>query len=400
VNERGAVAITVAFSLLVLMGFAAIALDLSVGYESRRRVQNAADSAALAAAWEACNPVGGTADPVGTGLAMAALNGFDDSAAETSVAVSEDVTGEFTVAIISIENTAFASIAGAGDEMTVGASATARCEALPFLGGYALFAGGPSSCQGGVELDLSGASKIINGGLHSNGDIKVTGAETTINGDVTYIGSSDYSPSTQLTNPPPDPLDLYMSEFMPGGDRAAAAAALGEYINGIGNDIDNNYLTANGYATGSSGNITITQSGIYYTDGDINLNNASVGTGVNVTFVARGQISVAGSGNFSAYEPIVGTGTDPGVLMFSSYLEPTDGGPTCTGNAIQWSISEGTWTGVIYAPNGQAKQSSASSASLNGSIVAYTVNLSGSDFQISWQDNPDAIPDYEVTLLR
>jgi len=93
VNERGAVAITVAFSLLVLMGFAAIALDLSVGYESRRRVQNAADSAALAAAWEACNPVGGTADPVGTGLAMAALNGFDDSAAETSVAVSEDVTG-------------------------------------------------------------------------------------------------------------------------------------------------------------------------------------------------------------------------------------------------------------------------------------------------------------------
>jgi len=85
--------------------------------------------------------------------------------------------------------------------------------------------------------------------------------------------------------------------------------------------------------------------------------------------------------------------------MYSTYLHPDEGGPTCIGNAIQWSVSSGTWTGVIYAPYGQAKQSSASSASLNGSIFAYTIDLSGSDFSISWQDNPDAIPNYEVELV-
>jgi hypothetical protein len=65
-------------------------------------------------------------------------------------------------------------------------------------------------------------------------------------------------------------------------------------------------MTSNGYATGTGGNITITKSGIYYTDGDISLNNASVAAGVKVTFVANGQISVNGSGNFTAYENITG----------------------------------------------------------------------------------------------
>ncbi|MEX1272086.1 MAG: hypothetical protein WEB55_06515, partial [Acidimicrobiia bacterium] len=296
---------------------------------------------------------------------------------------------------------AFGAAAGTdGDgEFGVLSQATAVCVAHPFLGGYALLAFGPDTCGGGVELDLSGASKIINGGIHSNGDIKITGSSTEINGGVTYIGDSNYSPSTHLDTEPANPMSVEIEEFEPGGDRAQAAADLGEYINATGNDIDNSYLTSNGYATGSGGNVEITQSGIYYTDGDISLNNTTTAEGVKVTFVTSGQISVNGSGDFTAYESIAGTANDPGILMFSTYLEPAEGGPTCTGNAIQWSVSSGTWTGVIYAPYGQARQSSASGASVNGSIFAYTVDLSGSEFDISWQDNPDAIPTYTVELV-
>jgi hypothetical protein len=316
------------------------------------------------------------------------------------VVVDEPVAGEFRVRISAQVDAAFgaaAAIDGDG-EFGVVSQATAACIANPFLGGYALLAFGPETCGGGVELDLSGSSQIINGGLHSNGDIRITGASTTINGEVTYLGDSNYTPSTRLDQEPPDPMDIEMSDFEPGGDRASVAAAQGEYINAIGNDITNSYLTANGYATGSGGNVTITQSGIYFTDGDISLNNAGAAPGVTVTFVAHGQISVNGSGDFTAYEKIE-VETDPGILMYSTYLHPDEGGPTCIGNAIQWSVSSGTWTGVIYAPYGQAKQSSASSASLNGSIFAYTIDLSGSDFSISWQDNPDAIPNYEVELV-
>ena len=401
-REEGAVAITVAVALLVLMAFTSMALDLSAGYESRRQTINAADSAALAAAWEDCNPkVAGNSDPTAAALEIAALNGFDDADADVVVVVDEPVDGEFRVTISTVVNASFGAAAGIdGDgELDVLSRATATCVAHPFLGGYALLAFGPHSCGGGVELDLSGASKIINGGIHSNGDIKITGATTEINGDVTYIGDSNYSPSIQLADEPANPMSVEIEEFEPGGARAQAAAGQGEYINAIGNNITNNYLTANGYATGSGGNVVITKSGIYYTDGDISLNNATTAPGVKVTFVTPEQISVSGSGNFTAYESIAGTENDPGILMFSTYLEPAAGGPTCTGNAIQWSVSSGTWTGVIYAPYGQARQSSASGASVNGSIFAYTIDLSGSEFDISWQDNPDAVPTYEVQLV-
>jgi Flp pilus assembly protein TadG len=401
-GEEGAVAITVAVALLVLMAFASIALDLSAGYESRRQTINAADAAALAAAWEDCNPkIAGNSNPTAAALEIAALNGFDDADADVAVVVDEPGDGEFRVTISTNVRASFGAAAGIdGDgQFSVLSQATATCVTHPFLGGYALLAFGPDTCGGGVELDLSGASKIINGGIHSNGDIKITGSSTEINGVVTFIGDSNYTPSTRLDDEPANPMSVEIEEFEPGGDRALAAAAKGEYINATGNNITNSYLTSNGYATGSGGNVEITQSGIYYTDGDISLNNASTAEGVKVTFVTPEQISVSGSGDFTAYESIAGTANDPGILMFSTYLEPAAGGPTCTGNAIQWSVSSGTWTGVIYAPYGQAKQSSASGASVNGSIFAYTIDLSGSEFNISWHDNPDAIPTYEVNLV-
>jgi Flp pilus assembly protein TadG len=52
-SERGAAAFLVAISLVVLVGFAALAIDGGLGFDDRRGTQNAADSAALAAAWEA-----------------------------------------------------------------------------------------------------------------------------------------------------------------------------------------------------------------------------------------------------------------------------------------------------------------------------------------------------------
>ncbi len=48
-DERGASAVLVAASLIMLMGFAAIAIDLGAGFNERRQSQSAADFAALAA---------------------------------------------------------------------------------------------------------------------------------------------------------------------------------------------------------------------------------------------------------------------------------------------------------------------------------------------------------------
>lgn len=406
-GEQGAAALTVALSLLLLIGMAALAIDTGLGYATRRVEQNGADNAAVAAAWEVCNPsttYGGDAEAAGKAVALA--NGFDDSVADITVTVTPLGSDQFEVVISATDDTTFGKASPGAGSITVVSRAVARCEAEPFLGGYAIFAGADESCSGGVELDLSGASKIINGGVHSNGDLKVSGASTTINGDVTYFGSvSGPVPpgATQLTGDPLDyPLDVAMKEFLPGGTRASAAVSPGEYHNAGSNDITNTWMKNNGHAVSSGGTgIRIVDSGIYFTSGDIDLTKVSADPDVRVTFVSdNGQIHVTGEGSdLAAYEPVTGGPDDPGLLMFSSYQEPP-AGPTCTGNAIQFSLSNVTWTGVLYAPYGQVRQSTASSATLNGSIVAYTVNLSGSDFQITWQDNPDAVPTYTVELLQ
>ena len=69
------------------------------------------------------------------------------------------------------------------DSLTIGARATA-C-ASPGLGAdYAVFAGSTTCAD---VLSFSGADRTINGGVHSNNDMKITGAGTTINGDATHL---------------------------------------------------------------------------------------------------------------------------------------------------------------------------------------------------------------------
>jgi hypothetical protein len=55
-GDRGASAVLVAFTLLVIMGFAAVAIDLAVGYNQRRQDQTAADVGVMAGAIETLGP--------------------------------------------------------------------------------------------------------------------------------------------------------------------------------------------------------------------------------------------------------------------------------------------------------------------------------------------------------
>ena len=406
-SERGAAAILVGLSLLVLIGFSALAIDAGLGYSERRGTQNAADNAALAAAWEDCNPQNAASpNPMQAARTVALENGYDHAATNTDVVVTDLGQGKWQVDITELSQGTFGGATPyAGDQITVLSTSIAECEAIPFLGGYAIFAGGPTSCNGGVELDLSGASKIINGGIHSNGELKITGSNTDVNGQVTYVGSSTFSPSTQVFSELEYPVELTIDEYRPGGSRAAtynddAVPANDRYFS-TPNVIDNNWMTSHpqSVATGNNSSITIIRSGVYYAGASMDLKQVTMAAGVRATFVSEGPIKITGASAFSGFDPVIGGVNDPGVLFFSNYQAPPTG-PTCTGNAINVSTSNVTWTGVIFAPYGAVTPSFSSATSLNGSIFAYTVNVSGSDFEISWQDNPAAIPDFKVNLLE
>lgn len=84
-NERGAVAVIVAFAMVILIGFAAIAIDTGALYSERAQLQSGADAAALAIAQE-CSKSKNCTDPalkmtVAQGMANANSN---DAASKVS----------------------------------------------------------------------------------------------------------------------------------------------------------------------------------------------------------------------------------------------------------------------------------------------------------------------------
>jgi len=396
-NERGAAAIIAAITLLALLGFTALAIDAGVGYNDRRGTQNAADLAALAAAWEDCNPQSGSPDSEAAALQTAADNGYDDSDPDIEVVPTDLGGGQWQVDIRITNETIFGrAIPNAGDQITVISSAVAECERIPFLGGYAVFAGGPPSCTGGAELDLSGSSKIVNGGVHSNGQLKISGSETAINGQVTFVSSSNYEPSQQLSTSLEYPLDVRIEHYRPGGSRRAVHQSNGQFFET--DSLTSNWLRTNGYAANVGGNLQMQVSGVYYTTGDIHINdNIVMAPGVRVTWVSEGKIRFTGNVELYGFDPVVGGPNDPGIAIFANHRPPGQ----CSGQAaISLKGANTVWTGVLFAPYGPVEPSFSSNVSLNGSIVGYTLAVSGANFEISWQDNPNALPDFRVNLLK
>jgi Putative Flp pilus-assembly TadE/G-like len=399
-TERGAAAILVALSLFVLVGFAALAIDGGLGFDQRRGTQNAADNAALAAAWEACNPRDSASpDPEASALAVAAQNGYDDNDPDVVVTVNAiDPDAEYEVIIQRVNDTTFAGPGVGAESLTVVSQGVATCEQEPFLGGYAIFAGADSCPSGGaIELDLTGATKTINGGIFSNGDLKINGVNTIINGEIEYRGNfqtnAGVTADPYFGSPKNYPLDLDITEFRPGGTRQASDPSY-YFFAAPSTDIDNGWMTSNGHATGNNANIVIDQSGIFYSPAAIDLKGVTTAPGVSVTFVAEGQVHVIGDADITGYAPVSAGGYSP-LILFSNASTPA----SCSTNAIQFSGSNMTWTGLIFAPNGEVQMSSSSTnATVNGSIIGYSVNISGSDFEINWQDDTSGAPRFIVEL--
>lgn len=394
-SERGASAIVVGLSLIVLVGFAALAVDGGSAYLERRDTQRAADNAALAAAWEACNPLAsGSPGAVQAGVNTAAANGYT-----TGVTVQQ-VSGNRYRAEISVDrDTGFGGVIGQ-ETITVVSETEVDCDAELDLSGAAVFAGA-NNCPG-VELSLTGSSQIVNGGVHSNGSVQLQGSSVTINGTVTYLEGSAPSGVTSVQLPPPPlayPPEFSIDRFKPGGEVWLATDPNKRFeFNG---NIRNSDF---GGSNGNNGSLVMTQPGIYYINGDLSITNVSLGGAAateGVTFIVEGQINLQGSGNLRAFAPIY-TGSftdpsraDPGMFMASPFPGYNAG---CNGNneAISFSASSSEWTGIIFAPNGLVRMSQAQGLTLNGGIFSYRVNLSGSDIDITRQGRPPE--DFKFTV--
>lgn len=173
----------VALMMVVMMGMAALAIDLGSYYQAQRQAQSAADAGALAASQDfADNPSAATSD--GTTYATTNFPG-------STVNVTTNATlNQATVSVTAATPTFFGKFLGHGTQ-TVSARAVAsetgtQC-VTPGNTCYAIFAADQTCSNYGVTLN--GKGDTITGGVHSNGSIDLIGQGQSL-GPTTYGNGS------------------------------------------------------------------------------------------------------------------------------------------------------------------------------------------------------------------
>ena len=199
-------------------------------------------------------------------------------------------------------------------------------------------------------LAISATGMIINGSLHSNNDISITGTDHIVNGKIEYI--SNYNapeeiPHEKALAPGDFPVAYDISEYKPNGTKALEARKEGKY---------HEIKTTADIPAGVF-------DGLYYATIDVTI-PGNYRSGI-FTLVAEGKIHVSGSNdNFTAYID--------DLLFFSNSSSCPPDDP-----AFHISKSNSKFLGNVYVPNGQLKISGANNAVV-GSLYGDSIQLATS----------------------
>ncbi|HUT15421.1 MAG TPA: hypothetical protein VMY98_04160 [Anaerolineae bacterium] len=258
----------------------------------------------------------------------------------------------------------FAGIVGLDESTVQGIAAAEWEERDDGCGGYVVWAHG-QDCK--LTLDWGGGTGLLIGNVHSNASVKVGGTDKIISGVCEYVTTVDDNGSgiTFVQVPAEDDYPIWwdIEDYRPGGRAMLAAQAEGKYFE---------WDCAPAWSpTGDP-----IPEGLHYCHHDVSI-PASITSGT-VTIVAEGRINVSNSGgNFTSYID--------GLLFFSN--EQPAATTECGTNVVDITGSGGSFTGFVFAPYGSIKYSGSGNHVLNGGLIGYTVDVSGNDFQISYQDD-------------
>jgi hypothetical protein len=223
--ERGSSALLIAFGLVVLLGFAALAIDGGMLYVERRFAQSAADSASLTGALALTQGYTG-AQLEYIILESAKENGFDNADPGTTVVVNwppvppnpyAGNSNYIQVSVTGTVNSSFAHFVYSGPlEVTVEAVAHARIHE-DLAPGYAIFGANLDACRtlrfdGTPTLDLTGGGSIVsnsnaNCGCDASGGsgVKDGSGEITVyeGGDIKVAGCWQHNGGSGSVSPIP-----------------------------------------------------------------------------------------------------------------------------------------------------------------------------------------------------
>lgn len=430
-KERGQVLVLIALGMVAIVGIVAVAVDGGQLFAERRRSQNAADNAALAAAYAICKKT----DPVAAGLASAATNGYDNDGASNTVTLNHPpLSGahlgdnEYSEAIVdSHRTTFFAQLIGFND-LPVTTRAVSHCR-LSF--DYAVLALTTRNDIHGLEVTGTGSLNVNGGGIMSDSTHPTQALYDFGSGSITaeVIHASGGVTCDGVCNPPaeggvpyvPDPLaSLPPPAVQPQPAQSTPTASptcttggghpgLAVNFNGSMNITLNPGMYC--YIKGGSGIHYILNPGIYYIDGA-----GPLGFGIQIT----GDSTITGSNVMFYLSPNAGMVDMHGNAYVNiSSCRSTNPGAWCVGSLSIYSgmlffadrsyvksismIGNAHWdaTGTIYAAGSNLDLSgNGVDNNLSSMIIAYTIKLGGdANTVVNYDPGLNITPPASVSLV-
>jgi Flp pilus assembly protein TadG len=405
VDQRGNVAVMMGFLLPILISGLGMGFEVGDWYLQTRAMQNAADSAAIAAAANASANYGVEAK------AVAAQYGFVDGVNNVTVTPSNTATCPsggntcYSVTITSLVPLYVIQVVGYQGDTTVGGAKQKSLTSLAI------------AKQGAIQqplcllaLNQSGVAIRSNGGPNTNfsGCSIMSDANATCNGSnmqATYglaHGTSSNCGNTQVSNVPivPDPYSGLVNNIptLPTCSSYPQETVHGSHVSG-GNTWAAGSSWPAGYTSTSSGGVTYIQvCGDLRLQGNVTINAA----GPTVLVIENGQLDLYGNTLTTSNVAVVFSGTSgsythaptdnsgggtldvqaptsgpwSGVALYQNPNLTSGVDVSYAGNSPTWDIS-----GLVYMPNANVTVSGAVGKSLNGAacmvMVAGSVLVNG-----------------------
>jgi hypothetical protein len=365
-DRRGNVAVLFALALPMIIGGAGFGVETTLWYYKRLALQTAADTAAFSAAVERRS---GSTDSLVQSVAtqVAIENGYDSADGAIEVNQSDQSGGGSVEVIVHAEiQRVFTKLFNpspvplAGRAVATYSDASSACIlALDRTAGKA------ANFSGTADLKLTGCSVMSNSSasnaLNVQGSAKLrTDCAIAVGGVTATTGLTLTECTASVINAPPvgDPFKDRPAPTPTGPCKSAPN--------------NNGTMSEGRYCSGASlkGNVTL-QPGVYYLEGDFNVQSTANITGAGVTIYLAGGSRVTMNGNASVNLSAPTSGVYSGMLFFG---DRTSSGGTNKFNGTAAS----KMTGAIYFAK-QAVDYTGNFSGLNGctQVVANTVEWTG-----------------------
>jgi Flp pilus assembly protein TadG len=360
-EQDGVVLVLVALMMTVMLGMAALAIDIGSFYGAQREAQSAADAAALAAAQDL---------PSNSAQATTDVQNYVARDDPGATPVIQYPYGNSSTIKVTVNNTTPAFFSQIWGKTSQGVSATAVAGARPAAVHAAIFAYDDSCADKGV--DLEGNSPVINGGIYSNGSFTDNANGGGSLGPATYGGPNSCSPKTNGQTEPSSTIQSTTLQPYPIDYRLLPSPCDVSGQNPVYDGIPVYHATTFAWTTTGAQVPT----GIYCASQSINLSGTQL-NGSQVSFIAP---AISFTGNNS-------TLVAPAAFPLLFWVTGTNTEFDVGGNA------EGL-TGNIFDPTGTVVEQANNSGS--GFVEANDVIVTGNSFGITGTGPPIGISGYSL----